>query len=438
MNRILLTHLIISLSATVAFAQGGWRILENAPTVNSRFDDVYFLNPKTGWAVSLQGRVYRTGDGGESWQQIYSVGGGAFRSVGFADSLHGWIGSLSGPDFLLQTDDGGFTWTPATIQGRPIQGICGISVVNDSVAFGVGRFDGTPRLAKTINAGATWDVIDMSGYAQTLVDCHFFTPDTGFATGGSPTGEFPRTIKTVVLSTDDGGVTWQTRKLTTDRADATGGEWGWKLSFPSRRVGYAAIERLDFREGSGYVLRTIDGGLTWDDVPIGQNFRIQGVGMLTEDLGWVGGGEATYETSDGGQTWQPAKLDMPNVNRFRFFGDTLGYAVGKQIYKYEAAGMTTHVRQVAQTRPQEFVLQQNYPNPFNPATVISYDLSRESEVRLQVFNLTGQKVATLVHGRQPRGSHQVVFNGANQPSGVYYYTLQNGGRMQTRKMLLLR
>ncbi|MDW8465776.1 MAG: T9SS type A sorting domain-containing protein [Chloroherpetonaceae bacterium] len=88
--------------------------------------------------------------------------------------------------------------------------------------------------------------------------------------------------------------------------------------------------------------------------------------------------------------------------------------------------------------PQTFELSQNYPNPFNPATVISYQLPVASEVTLQVYDILGRAVATLVKAKQEAGRYQVQFNAGNLTSGLYFYRLQAGNFVQTRKMILMR
>lgn len=89
--------------------------------------------------------------------------------------------------------------------------------------------------------------------------------------------------------------------------------------------------------------------------------------------------------------------------------------------------------------PQQVSLKQNYPNPFNPATVISYQLNSNQRVRLEVFDVTGRKVAVLVDGeRKPVGTHQVYFDGSGLSSGVYFYRLQTDGQTLTKKMLLMK
>ena len=92
--------------------------------------------------------------------------------------------------------------------------------------------------------------------------------------------------------------------------------------------------------------------------------------------------------------------------------------------------------------PRSFHLAQNYPNPFNHATHIGFILQQLSAVSLQVFNLHGQLVATLVEGIRPAGTYQTAWDGRDAhgqvvSSGVYLYQLQAGGQQVTRKMVLL-
>ena len=88
--------------------------------------------------------------------------------------------------------------------------------------------------------------------------------------------------------------------------------------------------------------------------------------------------------------------------------------------------------------PTEFQLLQNYPNPFNPNTTIKFELPRTSQVNLTVFDILGRQVSVLVNEKRDAGVHEVKFDGSNLASGVYFYRLQAGTYVGTKKLLLLR
>jgi len=84
--------------------------------------------------------------------------------------------------------------------------------------------------------------------------------------------------------------------------------------------------------------------------------------------------------------------------------------------------------------PKEFKLEQNYPNPFNPSTAINFSLAKDGVVSLEIFNLLGEKVATLLNGYKPAGNHSVNFNASNLASGVYLYRISSSEYVKTLKM----
>jgi hypothetical protein len=91
-----------------------------------------------------------------------------------------------------------------------------------------------------------------------------------------------------------------------------------------------------------------------------------------------------------------------------------------------------------QTVARTFALEQNYPNPFNPSTEIRYQIAAASDVRLEVFDMLGRKVSTLVNERKPAGVYNATFNAANLSSGTYFYRLSAEGFVETRRMLLVK
>jgi len=88
--------------------------------------------------------------------------------------------------------------------------------------------------------------------------------------------------------------------------------------------------------------------------------------------------------------------------------------------------------------PLKFTLRQNYPNPFNPKTTINYELPITNYVKLSIYNLLGQKVATLVDKRQTPGSYQIEWDASDFASGIYYYRINMGEFVDIKKLVLLR
>ena len=112
----------------------------------------------------------------------------------------------------------------------------------------------------------------------------------------------------------------------------------------------------------------------------------------------------------------------------------------EQVFLAEVARMValTSVENKQPTSPTNFSLDQNYPNPFNPETTIEFKLEKAGYTILEVYNINGQLVTTLLEGPMSGGHHQVKFNGKYLPSGIYFYKLTSGNFTEIKKMALLK
>ena len=118
------------------------------------------------------------------------------------------------------------------------------------------------------------------------------------------------------------------------------------------------------------------------------------------------------------------------------YTDSYGYG-GKDMWIVKTDENGTEIE--SRFLPQTAELFQNYPNPFNPVTTISYALNQAGQIELNVYNLNGQLVNTLVNGRQDKGVHEVEFNAGDLTSGMYIYNLRIDGRtVHNRKMMILK
>ena len=88
--------------------------------------------------------------------------------------------------------------------------------------------------------------------------------------------------------------------------------------------------------------------------------------------------------------------------------------------------------------PKQFALYQNYPNPFNPKTTIKYALPKASDVKIELYNMLGRKIKTLINTNKKAGIHKIEFNANNLASGTYIYSIQAGQFNAKKKLLLMK
>ncbi len=159
-----------------------------------------------------------------------------------------------------------------------------------------------------------------------------------------------------------------------------------------------------------------------------------------------------YYTIDRAKSWQPATSLPSNVSAIAYglvrpLGAlhkssstnyqairAIGTTDGKVYIGYSTISAITLPHGV----PTKFSLSQNYPNPFNPTTTIEYTLDKPEFVNLIVYNVIGQKVASLVSSSQSAGSHEASFDGSKFASGVYFYRLASNEYVDTKKMVLVK
>jgi photosystem II stability/assembly factor-like uncharacterized protein len=426
---VLALALVVGPFAIAQTGAGAWSLLDASPSHWYRFEDGSFLDPDTGWIVNADGEIWRTTDGGASWELLDQVPA-YLRSAVFVNGEHGFVGTLNRSNVLYETTDGAtFTDITDRIAGPVPSGICGLWAVNENVIYGVGWYAGPAHFVKTTDGGQTWTSRSMSAHIGSLVDVYFWDEQRGIAVGG--TAGAGSNSRAVVLLTEDGGETWTVRHTSADT-----GEWSWKITFPTPTTGYVSVE------GNGFpakILKTTNAGLTWSEQLIPQSPHLQGLGFITEEIGWASGRGLTSVTTDGGQRWEPLTLDG-SINRFEFFGDTLGYAMGTRIY--ELTRLTT--TNAEGTLPASAAaITSSFPNPFAASATIEYQTDRAGDVTLEVYDVLGRRVAVLARGFRPAGPHEAAWDGQGEDgrrlaSGTYLLRLTAGDRVATRRLTLLR
>jgi len=186
---------------------------------------------------------------------------------------------------------------------------------------------------------------------------------------------------------------------------------------------------------------------SWEEYPYFALAGPEDAIYITGNVGVVSGGttyhglETVRYNSDGSNPWVAEVNQYAGIGKGLALGSDLSlYAVGMFYYsvlKYSQSN-PTGFEEISSEIPETFALNQNYPNPFNPSTKIRFNVPFESQVTLDVFNITGQKVVSLINGKLSAGYHEIIFNASDLLSGVYFYQLKAGEFTETKKMMLVK
>jgi photosystem II stability/assembly factor-like uncharacterized protein len=324
----ILTLSLVSRAASMPSTAPQWHTLATEAYPKKR-DDIVFVDAHTGFYGTGKGKLYRTQDGGQSWQLVWSKPGTFIRSLGFIDARHGFLGNLGAglanatdTTPLYATKDGGVTWEAAKIGAAAIPGVCAIDILKSrSIHEGdvseryyihaAGRANGHAKLLRSEDGGETWTLIDLSERAGMILDVKFFDPNTGFVFAAT-SGDLAQS-NALILKTNDGGRTWR-QVYRSNRLNET----IWKASFANRRVGYATLQNDDPANAQQRVVKTVDGGDHWSELPLVLNKDAEelGIGFVSPDKGWVGTAAGGFETNNGGKSWRPSTL-APKANKIR-------------------------------------------------------------------------------------------------------------------------
>jgi photosystem II stability/assembly factor-like uncharacterized protein len=326
------TGFALTLGPEARAALPAWRKLPTEP-YRGKQDDICFVDPDTGWYGNGAGKLFRTIDGGESWQKIADKPGTFIRALGFVDAKTGFIGNV-GTDYypgvtdkqpLYRTDDGGLTWAAVKADGiERVAGICGIDILPVTRVFqgeprrtyvihAGGRVGGPAMMLKSVDGGDSWTVEDLSKQAGMILDVKFLDALTGFVCAA--TDSDLEKGEALILRTGDGGKTWASVYRSGRKRENC-----WKMSWPSKRVGYATVQSYDESPTNTrrVIVKTTDGGRSWRELPLvtGPGIQQFGIGFVDEKRGWVGCKAGGYETRDGGKSWMPVEFGRA-VNKIR-------------------------------------------------------------------------------------------------------------------------
>jgi hypothetical protein len=206
-------------------------------------------------------------------------------------------------------------------------------------------------------------------------------------------------------------------------------------------------ENIGFSYAYGKIHYTLDGGDNWTTV----NINDQGWGMDIEFIKNSSSftvamaiGQNIYLSADTGKTWtkDPVFEQLSKSPRAICYPDNrhtwalIGGGGTQEVWYQKPSNIAGIENQ--DITPSGFSLSQNYPNPFNPSTKITYSLPQKGFVTIKVFDMLGREVSNLINEEQSAGQHEINFNAANLPSGIYFYRISSLGSAIVKKMILLK
>ncbi len=365
---------------------------------------------------------------------------------------------------LLRSTNNGTAWT--NVMGNGIEADTILSLGKGGGYIFAGAF-GMSSVYRSSDNGGSWSAANQGLPAVTQVNTFTWIDSTLYTA----------TNYGVFSSTDNGG-SW--------KADTAG--LGLQQLYPGQIGGIAGITSVGSKL---YAINAVWGGVyassadstTW--VSIGLD-TVWGYAMASIDTNvFAGTPQGVYLYAGSGSTWLPRSNGLPEylpfcilttadtllfaytglrtngiymssdlgqnwvqINDSLFAGELINAMVTTTTYliagtqsgawRLPLAAVITSVNDVHLHLPTEYALSQNYPNPFNPTTVISYQLATNSFVNLDIYDMLGRKIKTLVSEHQNTGLHSVTFNASNLSSGVYFYRLTAGSFLETKKLMLLR
>jgi photosystem II stability/assembly factor-like uncharacterized protein len=318
-------------------------------------DDISFVDAEHGWYGNGEGKLYRTVNGGAVWEKIWDKPGTFIRALGFVDQKIGYLGNV-GTDYypgvtdknpLYRTKDGGVTWEAVTAPGiEKVTGICGIHILpvkrifqgelrTSHIIHAAGRVGGPAMMLRSEDDGDSWKVIDLSAHAGMILDVFFQSAKVGFVAASVPSesGEG----EAMILRTLDGGKTWAPVYRSKRPQENC-----WKMSWPSVKTGYATVQSYDQdpAKTQRVIVKTVDGGRTWKELPLVNEKAAQefGIGFADDLRGWVGTRTGGFETRDGGKSWKPVEFGKA-VNKIRILpkaaGGKMAMAIGVDVHRMD-------------------------------------------------------------------------------------------------------
>lgn len=364
---------------------------------------------------------------------------------------------------VLKSSDGGANWYSSTtgIQGHGVRSIAvnpfNSNYVLATVWEGNNAMPGTGLgVFKSTNGGYSWSA-STSGMVSGLDLAPIaFDPKTqGVVYTGGYYGTFYKST--------DAGETWTSNNMCCDinyiLVTSNGEVWtsGWGGIFSSSDGGSNWVDRglpispriLMAKTNSnilvasvpGTIYRTTNAGTSWQEIT-GDIGEKQMALWCDENKVCAVSNKGFYYTTDGGSHWMPidtTQYVLSYADVVQIGNDLMGW--GGAFFKI--TGLITSINENPTNIPQLILLGQNYPNPFNPSTSIEYQIAKQGNVEVAIYDINGRLIKILLNSTQYPGSYTIQWNGQDEgnravASGTYFYQVKSNGIQLVKKMLLMK
>ena len=387
----------------------------------------------TGELFAGNADIFHSINAGDSWEPftlpVGSLPIGGFFAINSNDELYVVA------DSLYRSDDSGISWVKSALPWAGDQNVWATGIIfNQNNDIFVTVFDNNPvdgdvsGIYRSTDNGSSWDKLSLTGETRKLAVAG---DGTLYAGRGYPDND-------IYFSNDNGDTWMQTAPANYDYINDI-------KVFPDGTVVVGCDEGLFSFSPGDSLWTNINSGLPAS--PDNTDPIIQSLFVTKEGVLYAGiSGQGVYVSTDKGDSWTAVNSGLGNLLRMGVLkmaianGTLFAGTYSSGIFRSQSP--VTGVDDIA-ANGHTFALDQNYPNPFNIGTKISFNLPKQSQVDLSVFNLSGQLIKQLINSKVQPGNHIVIWDGRDEQGtavsgGLYFYTIRTTDFIQTKKMFKLR
>ena len=430
---------------------------------------VKFRNLNTGWVIGESGYITSTTNSGESWEKNFDLPNDLLKAIVFSDRNTIWLSSNNKERGIWKSTNAGNNWV--NVYNSELTNIKSLYSFNNEKIICAGE---SGLIVNTADGGVTWNSQNLGAYNFNSIT--FYDNYTGWVVGSNGS----------IFKSTNGGIYWQAQNSNSSS------------NFLS--VSCATSEKCFVAGDNSIITQTTDGGITWNNLSPLSDIDNKQVYFVNENTGFITASEFfspgisiyytinnIFKTSNGGENWTRVHNESFNsghfLNSISFVDSVRGTIVGgngrilrttnsgsnwfeyipnglpgnvnlHSIDYYNNIGVITGDHGVLMSTdnnvisinteqtvlPDHFQLYQNFPNPFNPETKIKYELSRNSHIKLYLYDIKGRLIKTLFSGSKNAGAYEITLNAddLSLASGMYIYSLESEKRIENKKLMFIK